>query len=216
MHPWCRSSTAPVLDYVVLREHKRWARDPATGKEMSVPGDMTYQEWRQKQIELHGKEAWEQGVKRAQNQKRDKAQMKAYQERLGKHFSVSSVAEWQKIKYNDPEQYAALQRSYRTVGELDRKEWNDPFKERAKKAYWSLHDDGIEAGSHAISRILTNKRDVTVQDVKELFQKPANYMQEDGRNVRYYDGKAVVTDEQDTIVTVLFRKKGDKEDWIKK
>ena len=46
MHPWCRSTTAPKLSYVNRAEHRRWSRNPATGKEELVPGDMTYKEWR--------------------------------------------------------------------------------------------------------------------------------------------------------------------------
>lgn len=46
MHPWCRSTTAPKLEWVNRAEHKRWARNPKTGEETLVPASMTYQEWR--------------------------------------------------------------------------------------------------------------------------------------------------------------------------
>jgi SPP1 gp7 family putative phage head morphogenesis protein len=45
LHPWCRSSVAPVIDGQNLAQMKRWARDPATGEEMKVPRDMSYKEW---------------------------------------------------------------------------------------------------------------------------------------------------------------------------
>lgn len=45
MHPWCRSSTEPVLSVDTRAQEKRWARDPVTGEEMKVPANMTYREW---------------------------------------------------------------------------------------------------------------------------------------------------------------------------
>lgn len=48
MHPWCRSSTEPVLSSDTRALEKRWARDPVTGEEMKVPADMTYREWEKK------------------------------------------------------------------------------------------------------------------------------------------------------------------------
>jgi len=52
MHPWCRSTTEPVFDDLVIENQTRWARDPVTGEEMHVPADMTYREWEKKQAEL--------------------------------------------------------------------------------------------------------------------------------------------------------------------
>lgn len=54
MHPWCRSTTSPVFDDLVIENQTRWARDPVTGEEMHVPADMTYREWEKKMEELHG------------------------------------------------------------------------------------------------------------------------------------------------------------------
>ncbi len=54
MHPWCRSTTEPVFDDLVIENQARWARDPVTGEEMHVPADMTYREWEKKMEEMHG------------------------------------------------------------------------------------------------------------------------------------------------------------------
>ena len=46
-HPWCRCCTCPYFeDMEGLGE--RWARDAVTGETFKVPGDMTYEEWKQK------------------------------------------------------------------------------------------------------------------------------------------------------------------------
>lgn len=51
MHPFCRSITVPVTNN---RTGTRWARDPVTGKSMTVPADMTYSQWHEKYVEKKG------------------------------------------------------------------------------------------------------------------------------------------------------------------
>mgnify|MGYP002532541377 CR=1 FL=1 len=51
MHPFCRSITVPVANN---RTGTRWARDPVTGKSMTVPADMTYAQWYEKYVEKNG------------------------------------------------------------------------------------------------------------------------------------------------------------------
>ncbi len=51
MHPFCRSVTVPVVSN---RPGTRWARDPVTGKSMTVPADMTYSQWYEKYVEKNG------------------------------------------------------------------------------------------------------------------------------------------------------------------
>lgn len=51
MHPFCRSITVPVVSN---RPGTRWARDPVTGKSMTVPADMTYAQWYEKYVEKNG------------------------------------------------------------------------------------------------------------------------------------------------------------------
>lgn len=45
MHPQCRSTTIITMNPEVLEGLKRRARDPATGKSVLVPANMTYREW---------------------------------------------------------------------------------------------------------------------------------------------------------------------------
>lgn len=46
MHPWCRSTTAPVLSWASKDNLQRRARDPKTGKTTTIPASMTYPEWK--------------------------------------------------------------------------------------------------------------------------------------------------------------------------
>ena len=48
MHPWCRSTTIAWMPDELLKRLEQRALDPATGQRVTVPGDMTYEEWEQK------------------------------------------------------------------------------------------------------------------------------------------------------------------------
>ncbi|MDQ8821291.1 minor capsid protein [Streptococcus ruminantium] len=51
LHPWCRSDTIAMDDEEWLVRATRSARDPATGKTIQVPANMTYKEWYAKHVE---------------------------------------------------------------------------------------------------------------------------------------------------------------------
>ncbi len=51
MHPWCRSTTIAYLDDDILEDMTRKARDPETGRTYSVPGNMSYEDWKEKYVD---------------------------------------------------------------------------------------------------------------------------------------------------------------------
>ena len=51
MHPWCRSTTLPWVPNDLLQRMRQSAIDPATGKRITVPGNMTYREWYAKYVD---------------------------------------------------------------------------------------------------------------------------------------------------------------------
>lgn len=51
MHPNCRCTTMPDMSEQVIAKIKRAARDPVTGKSITVPGDTTYAEWHKKFVQ---------------------------------------------------------------------------------------------------------------------------------------------------------------------
>ena len=53
-HPYCRTTVISVLDDQDLEALTRRARDPETGKNKTVPANMTYQEWYEKEVEGKG------------------------------------------------------------------------------------------------------------------------------------------------------------------
>ena len=52
MHPFCRSTTAPVIDEEFLTSRR--AKNPKTGEYDEIPADMNYKQWKEKYVE--GKE----------------------------------------------------------------------------------------------------------------------------------------------------------------
>lgn len=57
MHPWCRSTTICDISAEELAQMKRRARDPETGKTITVPADMTYDEWKKKYVDKQKEES---------------------------------------------------------------------------------------------------------------------------------------------------------------
>lgn len=50
MHPWCRSTTIADLGDDVMDQLQRRARDPETGKTMTVPANTTYPKWYERYV----------------------------------------------------------------------------------------------------------------------------------------------------------------------
>lgn len=110
MHPHCRSTTMPEVDAEVLAKINRAARDPVTGKSITVPGNMSYAEWYKKYVQ--GNPDAEANEKKIKNKQADKKQFERYRAVLGDHAPKSLVS-FQRMKYNDPKKWAELKRAYR-------------------------------------------------------------------------------------------------------
>lgn len=51
MHPNCRSTTIAVFDAEIMQGMQRRAVDPETGRDIFVPADMTYEEWKKRFVD---------------------------------------------------------------------------------------------------------------------------------------------------------------------
>lgn len=105
MHPWCRSTIAPIIDRELLQNMTRAALDPSTGKRIKIPATMTYQEWYDKYVK--GKPETEAKEKAAQNQSADRKQYERYSEVLGDNMP-DSLVKFQEMKYNKPKEWSYL------------------------------------------------------------------------------------------------------------
>lgn len=109
IHPHCMCYT--VIGDVKLTS--RLARDPETGKNYKVRGDMTYKEWYEG-LPQEKKTA----IKAYKNRSADTAQYSRYTERLGKENMPKTLELFQKMKYNDSERWRYLKLDYQRQNAL--------------------------------------------------------------------------------------------------
>lgn len=108
IHANCRCTT--VL--AGFEPSTRIARDPETGENYKVDGNMTYSEWK-RSLTPEQKSAMDLHVRQAKNKSADMKQYEHYRERLGSENVPKTFDKWQYIKYNDKEKYRDLTGFYR-------------------------------------------------------------------------------------------------------
>lgn len=102
MHPWCRSTTISITEGEVLAKLKRAARDPATGKAITVPADMTYEQWYRKFVT--GNPEAKRQEKKVKNLSADRRQYEQYKKVLGDNLP-KTLDDFQDMKYNEGEEW---------------------------------------------------------------------------------------------------------------
>lgn len=109
-HPNCRGTTIAERS----APKTRIARDPQTGKNYTVDGSMTYEEWLES-LTPEQKTALEKNVRILRNKSADKKQYERYKERLGAKNVPKTFDKFQDLKYNDSEKWEELKKVYREV-----------------------------------------------------------------------------------------------------
>ena len=163
-------------------------------------------------------QAYQNKVRARQQYLRDKKQHQEYRAALG-NAVPKDFAKFQELKYNGGEKWDAKQREYRTIREIDGKEgWSQEFKSRAKETYYQFAKRGVEFSSHGIARFLDRSKtgQYDVDEVVKQAQKKINYIQSDGRNVRFYDSRALVTNPDTGQVVSIINRKKPRSDWNEK
>lgn len=112
MHPWCRSTTICDISDEELAQMKRRARDPATGKVKTIPGNMTYQQWYDENVK--GNPKAELSEKMIKYREADRKQHEKYKKALGKDVP-DSLDSFQEMKYTDREKWNEIKEIYRDV-----------------------------------------------------------------------------------------------------
>ena len=109
IHPHC-------MCYTVIGDAKltsRLARDPETGKNYKVRGDMTYNEWYEG-LSQEKKTA----IKAYKNRHTDEVQYTKYVKRLGGENMPKTLELFQKMKYNDSERWRYVKLDYQRQNAL--------------------------------------------------------------------------------------------------
>lgn len=124
MHPWCRSTTIAVISEELLIKMTRRARDPVTGKVLTVPANMSYQEWYDKYVK--GKPEAELAEKQIKNRAADRKQLERYKRVLGKDHVPNSLDDFQKLKYTDKQEYGILKAQVKGMSYYNKAIANEP------------------------------------------------------------------------------------------
>ncbi len=134
MHPYCRSTTVPyVEDYT---PSSRTSRDPLTGKEKKVRGDMTYAEWYKEYVEDAPLGKW--AEKHKDKLPSDMRQWERYKARL-KGGVPDSFDKFIELKYgDDQEKWLKVQLDYRDTGQLEK--FNEVLGNDSPKTLEKLQD----------------------------------------------------------------------------
>lgn len=107
LHARCRCTTVPYFDDEI-DPGQRIARG-LDGESYYVPGDITYDEWKQQVIEDNGHEKWNAKA----NEKTDREFYERYREIIGKDAAGTTLEEFQRIKYSHPDKWAFVQLDYK-------------------------------------------------------------------------------------------------------
>lgn len=218
LHAFCRSTTRAYFGPDTLAGIQRRARDPVTGETQLVPASINYQQWHEKYVVgKHGADRINTIEKQLQNRASDKNQHKDFKKLLGKD-APQSFSEFQEMKYNKRNDWSVLKRQASTFQGINNTTFSDEYKRKLKGTYRYFKDDGYEFTTHALNRVLGPKQSkgkviYSKEDIKAMLYKPHNYLQPDGKLIRFENGVSVIqASDTGEIVSVVARNKP-KEDW---
>ena len=118
----CRCTLIAVVDGIDTSDAKRRAKDPASGKD-EIIGNMTYEQWAAAKSAANPS-AWAAFEKKGKNLSADRKQLAQYQEVL-KSKAPKTLAGFQNLKYNEPEEWDQLKDRYRYKNRVPEATEND-------------------------------------------------------------------------------------------
>ena len=124
------------------------------------------------------------------------------------------------MKYNNVEWYESTLREKVTINTIKtNKDYSNQYKRKLIKTYYDFRKRDIEMTSHALNRFLgqkTKKAIFSEKDIINLLNKKANYYELDTlKDVKFYDGLAIVQDRNNKEVITIYRRNSVKEEWGK-
>lgn len=117
----------------------------------------------------------------------------------------------QEIKYNKLNEWEVLKRERKTIEDINGKNWTEDFKQKAFDAYYKFREKGVEFTDHGLVRFLAR---MTKEEFWTIHNKPFNYIQADGRLVKYYDNTAIIYNAKTKeIVSCYAKQRKLRSDW---
>ena len=124
-----------------------------------------------------------------------------------------TLAKFQKIKYNkDVVLYQKLKREKSTVSSINQKGWSESFTRKAVSTYYEFKAKNIEFTDHGVARFLQRgfDKEMIIEICKNY---PFNYIQNDGKKIKFYKGTAIVYSTQNDEVVSIVRRDKPKKEW---
>lgn len=122
-----------------------------------------------------------------------------------------TVDDLQEIKYNKPKQWAVLLRERKTIEDINAKNWTEKFQQKAIATYYHFCKKGIEITDHGIARLL--QRNFDEQQILSIANKKFNYVQADGKYIKFYNEIAVIYNHNKTEIISVVCRKSKKGEW---
>ncbi len=157
LHPWCRSTTICDISAEELAQMKRRARDPETGKTITVPADMTYDEWKKKYVDKQ-----EESQKRYADRREERKQRhsQGWRRQFMRNGSAEPEKTWRE-KYNETvEKEAVLKERLDQLNQESRK-WEEKYFETMEEEYAQKslsNDPEIEDITKQLDKIQEEKK----------------------------------------------------------
>lgn len=161
MHPNCRCVTITAD----AKLSTRLARDPETGKNYKVDGNMDFQQWKES-LSDEKKQAFDLHVRQNKNKSSDKKQYDRYKARLGVDNLPKTFDKFQELKYTDVSKWEELKLAYKDKGlqEKIRRDYNLTVLEGKQGKHIIGHNNYIEGRSYIT---------ISVNDVQKLINEYA-------------------------------------------
>lgn len=163
-----------------------------------------------------------QGFGRSQAQKAVQAAKRDYEKfyaETGGAFLPPTLAQFQQMQYTNPKEWGLNTEAKKLFDKIEQTEsYSAEYRQKLKQAYSFFRENGFAFREHALNRFLGQKNSkgkfhFTEDELLEILRKDCNYTQADGKNIRYYNGIAVVSAaDTDEIVSIVVRGKP-KADW---
>lgn len=114
MHPWCRSTTMAWMPPEIVRRLKQRAWDPVKGESVTVPADMTYEEWYNQYVKGRAKNGSYRKTEAGGGRNLTREQYDRYKDRLGDDFPYT-YEEFIHLK-SDADRWGELKQKYKEAG----------------------------------------------------------------------------------------------------
>ena len=206
MHPNCRCTTVEydpndALDWLNSGE--------------PMPERMTYEQWKEKYVRENGEGSLERARKKAYNKTADQEQFQRYADRLGED-APASFADFQNLKYDDPEGYKELTGLYSYKGRVPEATKADYAAYKAVKATGVIGSIRVPAKPIEVEKLVFkdahgSHHGCTLEDAKSyVANAKCSVSRErwDGLHTNYYsvEGAAYVEDATRKIKTSFSKK----------